>query len=152
MTRCIQLITHQAAEHFGLYIAGDELFREVYAFYSPTYAGPSGNIANCFLVSDTSLNPTIQGVPVPDSANYTIRKEIEIDLSACSPRQFHGILGKLITIRQNSTQKCRFTNNRIDKNEIFSEPVLWLPTTSKTCTPTLRFFSPTGNAAPNVDF
>ena len=75
-------------------MAGDVLFREVYAFYSPTYAGPSGNIANCFLVSESATNPTVHGVPIPESVNYTIRKEIEIDLSMCTPKQFHGILGE----------------------------------------------------------
>ena len=70
----------------------------MYAFYSPSYAGPSGNIANCFLVNDTGENPTVRGVPIPkkigDADQYTVRKEIEIDLSMATPRQFHGILGK----------------------------------------------------------
>ena len=79
-----------------MYVAGHVLFREVYAFYSPTYAGPSGNISNCFLVSDSSTDPTVRGVPIPDSVNYTVRKEIEIDLSMCTPQQFHGILGEFL--------------------------------------------------------
>ena len=94
MKNFVQLLIHQSAEHFGLYVAGNDLFREVYAFYSPTYAGPSGNIANCFLVSDSSIDPVVKGVPIPDSVEYTVRKELEIDLSLCTPRQFHGILGK----------------------------------------------------------
>ena len=89
---------HAAADHFGVHVPGSVLFREVYAFYSPSYAGPSGNIANCFLVNESGENPVLRGVPIPRKTggndNYTVRKEIEIDFSMATPRQFHGILGK----------------------------------------------------------
>ena len=85
-----------------MYVPGNVLFREVYAFYSPSYAGPYGNIANCFHVNDTGEDPVVRGVPIPkkigDADQYTVRKEIEIDFSQATPRQFHGILGKSILL------------------------------------------------------
>ena len=74
-------------------LAGEEIVKEVYAFYSPTYAGPEGNISNNFYVSDSEDAPVIDGVTIPVDA-YTTRKEIEVDLSMTNLQQFQGILGK----------------------------------------------------------
>ena len=85
-------------------MAGRDMFREVYVYYSPMYAGPDGNLCTAFWVSDRMEQPVINGVPIPEmnghgNPNYVVRKEVEIDLGMCTPRQFHGILGKfLLTI------------------------------------------------------
>lgn len=70
------------------------MFREVYAYYSLVYCGPDGNLGNYFHVSQRLEKPLlIEGVPIPED-KYTVRKELEIDLGMCTPRQFRGILGK----------------------------------------------------------
>ena len=69
------------------------MFREVFAFYSPVYAGPNGNASNCFWVAGDESSPVLDGVTIPEDA-YNTRKEIEIDFGMANMRQFKGILGK----------------------------------------------------------
>ena len=81
-------------------VAGRDMFREVYVYYSPVYAGPLGNLNSAFYVSNRLEQPILNGVPIPEKINdqpaYFVRKELEIDLGMVTPRQFHGILGKSI--------------------------------------------------------
>ena len=90
----IQLIISKAAEHFGVQVSSHEMFREVYAYYTKIYAGPDGNMGTAFYVSAVDEEPVLNGVTIPRSSGYTVRKEVELDLSMCSVQQFHGILGK----------------------------------------------------------
>ena len=69
------------------------MFRERFAFYSPVYPTPDGNLSNCFWVADDDGQPVIDGVIIPIEA-YVVRKEVEWDLSMCSNAQLQGILGK----------------------------------------------------------
>ena len=73
------------------------MFREVYAYYTRVYAGPDGNMGTAFYVSDVDEEPVLNGVTIPRSSGYTVRKEVEIDLSACSVHQFRGILGEFLS-------------------------------------------------------
>ena len=70
------------------------MFREVYAYYTRVYAGPDGNMGTAFYVSAVDEEPVLNGVTIPRSTGYTVRKEVEIDLSMCSVHQFRGVLGK----------------------------------------------------------
>ena len=69
------------------------MFREIFAFYSPVYAGPDGNYSRCFHTADSDSPPVIDGVTIPESG-YNTRKEVEIDLAMTNVKQFKGILGK----------------------------------------------------------
>lgn len=89
-----QLIVSKAAEHFGVRVSNRDLFREVYAYYTRVYAGPDGNMSTAFYVSAIEEEPVLNGVTIPKSSGYVVRKEVEIDLSMCSVPQFRGILGK----------------------------------------------------------
>ena len=90
----IQLLIQRSAEHFGVVVRGDELFREVFVYYTAAYAGPDGNISNSFLVSDTNGPPVVDGVPIPNDFPYVVRKELEIDFSMMTLEQFQGVIGK----------------------------------------------------------
>ena len=82
-----------SARQYGVNVAPNEMFRERYAYYSSVFTTPDGNAANCFLVSDIDEQPIIDGVIIP-ADDYTVRKELEIDLSMCNLDQLKGILGK----------------------------------------------------------
>ena len=83
----------KAAKYYGVHVTSHELVRERYAYYTAAYSTPDGNCCNCFKVSDFEEEAVIEGVTIP-TGSYIARKELELDLSMCSPKQATGIIGK----------------------------------------------------------
>ena len=114
-----QLLISKSAERFGVMVSGRDMFREVYAYYTHMYAGPDGNLCTAFYVSDRVEQPIINGVPIPQDT-YVVRKELEIDLSMCTVRQFKGIVGESFEI------KLTIASVQL-LNSLFSFVAFWIP-------------------------
>ena len=84
----------KSAAQFGLRRPLD-LIKERYAFYSPTFPSPDGNVVKCFHVDDYDDPPNIDGVEIP-SNDFDARAVLELDFSVCGPRAAVAILCKFL--------------------------------------------------------